>query len=92
MGEVENPHIHSIWVFTNQTAIGFQKLLADENWLQSIKERFGIRHIDIQPLDHDRRNLSGESRISSYTAKFIGHNANELKVSDDIRILPTSLH
>ncbi len=88
MGEIENKHIHSIWIFTNRTAIEFQKFLADENRLTTVKERFGIRQIDIQPLDHENRNLTGESRISSYTAKFIGHNNDNLTIPDDFRVFP----
>ncbi|MGX9117872.1 hypothetical protein ACWTU6_14490 [Mesorhizobium sp. BHbsci] len=88
MGELENPHIHSIWIFTDQTRDGFQKLLADEERLTSIKERFSIRELDIQQLDHDHRNSTGESRASSYMAKFMVHNNHELKVADDFRVLP----
>ncbi|WP_027040241.1 hypothetical protein [Mesorhizobium ciceri] len=88
MGKLENPHIHSIWIFTNQTREGFQKLLADKERLLSIKERFSIRELDIQQLDHDHRNSTGESRASSYMAKFMVHNNHELKVADDFRVLP----
>lgn len=88
MGELENPHIHSIWVFTDRTRDGFQRLLADKARLLSIKERFSIRELDIQQLDHDHRNSTGESRASSYMAKFMVHNNHELKVADDFRVLP----
>ncbi|TPK41257.1 hypothetical protein FJ492_19840 [Mesorhizobium sp. B2-5-4] len=88
MGELENAHIHSIWMFTDQTRDGFLKLLADKEWLRSIKERFSIRELDIQQLDHDHRNSTGESRASSYMAKFRVHNNHELKVADDFRVLP----
>lgn len=88
MGELENAHIHSIWIFTDQTRDGFQKLLADKSRLLSIKERFSIRELDIQQLDHDHRNSTGDSRASSYMAKFMVHNNHELKVADDFRVLP----
>ncbi|MEI8698127.1 hypothetical protein [Mesorhizobium sp. ISC15] len=88
IGELENAHIHSIWIFTNQTRDGFQKILADEKRLLSIKERFSIRELDIQQLDHDHRNSTGEGRASSYMAKFMVHNNHELKVADDFRVLP----
>lgn len=88
MGELENPHIHSIWIFTDQTRDGFQKLLADKEGLLSIKERFSIRELDIQQLDHDHRNLTDDSRALSYMAKFMVHNNQELKVADDFRVLP----
>lgn len=88
MGELENAHIHSIWIFTDQTRDGFQKLLADKERLLHIKERFSIRELDIQQLDHDHRNSTGDSRASSYMAKFMVHNNHELKVADDFRVLP----
>ncbi|RWM10424.1 hypothetical protein [Mesorhizobium sp.] len=88
MGELENPHIHSIWIFTDQAREGFQKLIADKERFQAFKERFSIREMDIQALDHDHRNLTGEGRATSYMAKFIGHNNSELLVGDDFRVLP----
>ncbi|MEI9429221.1 hypothetical protein [Mesorhizobium sp. Cs1299R1N3] len=88
MGELENAHIHSIWIFTDQTTDGFRTLLADKERLASIKERFSIRELDVQQLDHDHRNSTGDSRASSYMAKFMVHNNHELKVADDFRVLP----
>ncbi|MER9642402.1 hypothetical protein [Mesorhizobium sp. M0239] len=91
MGELQNPHIHSIWIFTDQTRDGFQKLLDDKERLLAIKERFSIRELDIQQLDHDHRNSTGDSRASSYMAKFMVHNNHELKVADDFRVLPIQI-
>ncbi|WP_376702533.1 hypothetical protein RQ479_21315 [Mesorhizobium sp. ISC25] len=88
MGELENAHIHSIWIFTDKTRDGFHTLLADKERLTSIKERFSIRELDVQQLDYDHRNSTGESRASSYMAKFMVHNNHELKVADDFRVLP----
>ncbi len=88
MGALENPHIHSIWIFAEQTRDGFQNLLADKERLISIKARFSIRELDVQQLDHDHRNSTGDSRASSYMAKFMVHNNHELKVADDFRVLP----
>ncbi|TPI30531.1 hypothetical protein FJW07_29115 [Mesorhizobium sp. B3-1-9] len=88
IGELENPHIHSIWIFTDQVREGFRKLIADEQRFSAIKERFSIREMDIQALDHDHRNSTGEGRATSYMAKFIGHNNSELLVADDFRVLP----
>lgn len=90
MGALENPHIHSIWIFTDQVREGFQKLIADKERLLAIKERFSIREMDIQALDHDHRNSTGEGRATSYMAKFIGHNNRQLMVGDDFRVLPIS--
>lgn len=90
MGALENPHIHSIWIFTDQVREGFQKLVADKPRFLAFKERFSIREMDIQALDHDHRNSTGEGRATSYMAKFIGHNNSELLVRDDFRVLPFS--
>lgn len=88
MGALENPHIHSIWIFTDQVREGFQKLIADKERFPAFKERFCLREMDIQALDHDHRNSTGEGRATSYMAKFIGHNNSELSVGDDFRVLP----
>lgn len=88
IGEIENAHIHSIWILTNQTAPALKILLADKNWLQTIKKQFSIRQIDIQPLDDRNRYSTGESQISSYTAKWIGFNNNEPNPIADLMIFP----
>ncbi|AZO35467.1 MAG: hypothetical protein EOS76_18340 [Mesorhizobium sp.] len=88
MGQLENPHIHSIWIFGDEVREGFQKLIADTERFSAFKERFSIREMDIQALDHDHRNSTGEGRATSYMAKFIGHNNSELLVGDDFRVLP----
>jgi len=88
MGELENPHIHSIWIFRDDVREGFQKMIADKQRFSAIKERFSIREVDIQALDHGHRNSTGEGRAISYMAKFIGHNNSELLVGDDLRVLP----
>lgn len=88
MGELENPHIHSIWILTNETRESFERLIADEKRFHPIKERLSIREMDIQRLDIDDRNSKGESRVTSYMAKFIGHNNHDLARWDDVRILP----
>lgn len=88
MGELENPHIHSIWIFTDQVREGFQKLIADRERFLAFKERFSIREMDVQALDYDHRNSTGEDRATSYMAKFIGHNNSELLAGDDFRVLP----
>lgn len=88
MGELENPHIHSIWIFTDQVREGFQKLIVHKDRFLALKERFSIREMDIQALDHDPRNSTGDGCATSYMAKFIGHNNSELLVGDDFRVLP----
>jgi hypothetical protein len=88
IGALENPHIHSIWIFRDQIREAFQKLVADKERFSALKERFCLREMDIQALDHDHRNSTGEGRATSYMTKFIGHNNSELLVGDDFRVLP----
>lgn len=88
MGEVENIHIHSIWMLTDETRKQFQELIADKMWFSSMKERLSIRHIDIQRLEPANQNAKNQNRVLSYSAKFIGHNSNTLMISDDFRLLP----
>lgn len=90
IGEIENLHVHSIWILTDQTRDRFLEFLNEGTRFVAIKERFSIRAIDIQPMIDDRRNQTGESCISSYTAKFIGHNNDGLGVPSDFAICPTS--
>jgi hypothetical protein len=85
MGEIENGHIHSIWLGTNENSNDLRELFEDSGWLSAIKDRHGIRAIDVQPL---RAEAEGTKRLVGYTAKLIGHNHRELQITDDFRILP----
>jgi len=89
IGEIENLHIHSIWVTTNQTAEKFEEFWNDDSKLEAMNKRLSIRAIDVRPLDVGYRNLTDQSRISSYTAKFVAMNAAEARIADDLRIYPT---
>lgn len=82
MGELENAHIHSIWLSTNEIAPRVLETLNDSEWLGPVKARHHIRQIDIQRLRQETVRMTG------YAAKLIGHNTAELKVEDDLRILP----
>ncbi len=88
IGEIENLHIHSIWVTTPQTAEQFKKFWNDDAQLEAMKKRLSIRAIDVRPLDLGYRNSTGQSQISSYTAKFVAMNSADAKIGDDLRIYP----
>ena len=82
MGELENPHIHSIWLSTNEIAPKVLETLNDSEWLGPVKARHRIRQVDIQRLRPETSPMTG------YAAKLIGHNTQELRIADDLRILP----
>jgi hypothetical protein len=82
MGELENPHIHSIWLGTNEIAPKVLETLNNPEWLGPLKTRHHIRQIDIQRLRPET------TSITEYAAKLIGHNTAELTIADDLRILP----
>lgn len=86
MGEIENIHIHSIWILTDKSRERFERLWNDQDWIDRIRDRHGIRAIDIERIDDDRTTSDGYSVVSSYTSKFIGHNQRELAVGDDFRV------
>lgn len=88
MGEIENIHIHSIWMLTEKSRERFERLWDDVDWIDRIRDRHGIRAIDIQRIDDDRMTSDGYSVVSSYTSKFIGHNQGQLVSGDDIRVFP----
>jgi hypothetical protein len=88
MGEVENVHIHSVWMLTDETNGRFQNLISDRKWFKDLRERSSIRAIDIQRLEPREGNLRGQNRVLSYSAKFIGHNNRDLIIGDDFRMLP----
>jgi hypothetical protein len=82
IGELENPHIHSIWLGTNEIAPKVLETLKDPEWLGPLKARHQIRQIDTQRLRPETVRMTG------YAAKLIGHNTAELRIADDFRILP----
>lgn len=82
MGDVENAHIHSIWLGTNEIAPRVLETLNDPEWLGPLKARHRIRQIDIQRLKTET------TRMTDYAAKLIGHNTQDLRIADDLRILP----
>jgi hypothetical protein len=82
MGELENAHIHSIWLSTNEVAPKVLETLNNPEWLGAMKARLRIRQIDIQRLRPET------TRMTGYAAKLIGHNTAELRIADDLRIFP----
>lgn len=84
MGPIENAHIHSIWLMTNETAGKFRELSSGQDGMQSVKEMHGIRNVDVQSLIAQGQR---SNRLVGYTTKLIGHNNRDLSLGDDFRIL-----
>ncbi|MEP7452745.1 hypothetical protein [Phyllobacterium sp. SB3] len=83
MGEVQNIHIHTIWMLPSDLTEKFKTALNEIDL-----SRFDFRQIDVQPITSLKNNRSGPSTLSSYTGKFLGFNNHNLEVSEDIMIYP----
>lgn len=88
MGSIENVHIHSIWMSNPTIDERFTEMWSNENWVSEATKRLGIRDLDVRRWDNDTRDRYGNSRVTSYASKFIGHNQRNLDIPDDFRIYP----
>ncbi|MGM4912790.1 hypothetical protein [Rhizobium sp. 768_B6_N1_8] len=86
-GTIENVHIHSIWVFGNGQRGGFKEQL--ETIGTDVGDRYDFSAIDIRKVNSDRLNYRDDiKRIASYSAKFLGFNAIDIDIEDDLEIYP----
>ncbi|QCJ00073.1 hypothetical protein [Agrobacterium larrymoorei] len=84
--DLQNLHIHSIWVFK-------------PGQIEKAKKKFAT--IDIQTCDYDfsdvdvrdftnyMASVGRPSKIASYTSKFLGFNAMDMLIGEDFVIYPT---
>lgn len=87
MGEIQNIHIHTIWMIPSDLTEKFKTALKEIDL-----SRFDFRQIDVQPITSLKNNGSKPSKLSSYTGKFLGFNNQNLEVGEDIMILPRCLN
>jgi hypothetical protein len=83
MGEVENVHLHTIWMLPSDLTEKFKTAI---NEIELSK--FDFREINIQPLWGFDSNKQRPSRLATYTSKFLDFNNDKLQVEEDIMIFP----
>lgn len=86
--EIENVHVHTIWVFQP----GQMKTFGDQ--YQGLVEIASgscdvFRQIDVRAIG--AMNVDGKepSRVSGYVSKFLGFNTELMAIGDDVAVYPT---
>lgn len=88
VSQVENIHIHAIWVTPSTFHGKFVSALFDLKHLKNL-EKFDIQRIDVKRLSSMTVRNDGVTSVSSYVAKFLGQNAVWMQLTgDDFRIYP----
>lgn len=88
MGEIQNLHIHSVWVF-RKGQIEKARARLDEAMISERENEFDFDAVDIRDVDwFDDRNGS-PSKLSGYLTKFQGFNSVDMKVGQDLAIYPS---
>lgn len=86
-GDIENLHIHSLWIVPPNIKEKFIDILT--NYSSDIRKyNFGINEIHFIPIDNYNYQDDKPSTLASYTAKFIPFNSSDITIESDIRILP----
>lgn len=85
--KVQNLHIHSIWVFRkgqiNLFRKAMQQIMDDPRMDVNDIDKIDIR--DVYAMEPEGKK---DTRLVSYTAKFLGQNATKLLVGQDLAIYP----
>jgi hypothetical protein len=85
-GELENLHIHSMWVLRTDQIGAFRSCV--ERPIHCRPDDLEIDGIDIQGVDG--KAFQSVARIASYSSKLIGFNRAELEIAEDFRVYPTT--
>ncbi|MRG54578.1 hypothetical protein GF108_03140 [Phyllobacterium sp. SYP-B3895] len=89
MGDVENVHLHTIWMLPADLTEKFKSAI-NEIQIEWEFTKFDLRDIDIQPMTSFVTDRLRPSVLSSYTSKFLDFNNEKLQVAEDIQIFPRS--
>jgi len=84
IGNLENLHIHSIWVIPSTQIDQFEESLRRGSILSNRDTRFDA--VDIKLVDQGDAN--SVLRVASYSSKLIGFNSMSLGVAEDFRVFP----
>jgi hypothetical protein len=89
MGDVENVHLHTIWMLPSDLTEKFTSAIEEiqTEWEFS---KFDFRQIDVRPMWSFVSDGLRPSVLSSYTSKFLDFNNEKLQVEEDIQIFPRS--
>ena len=86
-GDIDNLHIHSIWI--SNPALNIDLGQSISSILESDTSRnFDFRDVHTERITSYNPSADTPSRIATYTAKFIPFNTHKLDIASDIRILP----
>jgi hypothetical protein len=89
-GPIENFHIHSIWVFGNGQLAAFRQKMDEIR--NEVDDRYDFDEINVCGVSRTNGDRKIDvQRLSSYSSKFLGFNAIDLSVSDDLEIYPRHL-
>lgn len=84
-GDLQNLHIHSIWVFRPGQIEKAKKKFA---MIDTETREYDFSHVDVRDLTSYATSVGNPSKIASYTSKFLGFNAMDMLIGDDFLIYP----
>lgn len=84
-GELQNQHVHSIWVFKPGQ---MEKAKGKFASIDLDTPEYDFANIDVKPIASYRRAGQANSAIASYVSKFLGFNAIDMRVLDDLLSYP----
>ena len=84
-GELENLHIHSIWVVPATWTKELKATLEDHLARQHSEVRFDA--IDVREIEP--RDTQCVNRVAGYSSKLISFNQRDLGIAEDFRVYPT---
>ncbi|MDW5316428.1 hypothetical protein [Rhizobium sp. PL01] len=86
----ENLHMHSLWVCKTHQIEAFDAAI--ERIKNDPRHALDFDEIDVAPIHNMAIKSNGATRLSSYMAKFLGMNASEMAVGQDLAIYPRHSH
>ena len=87
LGEMENLHLHTIWVF-RKGQIGKARAKLEEIMVSDREREFDFDQIHIDKVGWFSPGSRSVSQLSSYVSKFLGFNAYKVFIERDISIYP----
>jgi hypothetical protein len=88
-GPIENVHIHTIWVFGNGQRGWFRETV--DSVRADCSDRYDFDEIDVRKVNgYGPDRAKDVTRLASYTSKFLGFNALDMKIHGDLEIYPQS--
>jgi hypothetical protein len=83
---IENLHMHSLWVCREDQTSAFDAII--ERIKNDPRRVLDFDEIDVAPIHDMSMRSNGATRLSSYMAKFLGMNAVDMTIGQDIALYP----